>query len=60
MSFAFNPFTGTFDIVNGDNFSYNKILASTTLIIPLNQQMIVHGRLKIEGRLIIKGRLTII
>jgi len=41
------------------NFSYNKIPASTQIIIPTNQQMLVKGEMVIEGELIIEGELCL-
>jgi hypothetical protein len=50
-------FTGTGD---SDNFSYNNVPASTTVTIPINQQMIVKRRIRVEGTLIIRGQLCLI
>lgn len=42
------------------NFSFNIIKINTEILIPLNQQMIVHGQMLNEGRIIIDGQLVII
>ena len=67
MGYKFNPFTGTLDVVNStssvtvtENFSYKKIVASKTVTIPENQQMIVKKSMVIEGELIILGESVII
>lgn len=57
--FAFNPFTGTFDVVKPNNFSYNYIINGFTLIIPMYQQMSVHGTITIDGTIIINGELMV-
>jgi hypothetical protein len=43
-----------------DNFSYNNVPASTIVTIPINQQMIVKKRIRVEGTLIIRGQLCLI
>ena len=43
-----------------DNFSYNVVTNTSTVIVPINQQMIVKRRLKVEGRLIIRGQVCLI
>ena len=67
--FKFNPFTGNFDMVGDgggggspspDNFSYEKIIASVTVTIPLNQQMIVNQNIQVDGTLVANGTLVII
>ena len=55
MSFKFNPFTATFDIVNPNNYSYNYVSAGLTLTIRMYQQMVVRGRLTLVGRIKIEG-----
>ena len=66
MSFKFNPLTGKLDLVSttagggssADNFSYERIV--TTVTIPVNQQMAVHGDLEIDGgELILNGTLVL-
>lgn len=66
MSFKFNPFTGTLDLVSSsvgsstNNFSYNYIIINTTLIIPIYQQMVVAESLDIVGDIDLLGDLVII
>lgn len=42
------------------NFSYDLVLAATTLTIPVNQQMIVSQNIQIDGTLVMNGKLVII
>jgi hypothetical protein len=42
------------------NFSFNKVVASSTLKIPVNQQMTVIDGIEIEGSLDIEGELCLI
>lgn len=44
----------------GDNFSYKKVVATKTVRIPTNQQMIVKGGITIDGTLILDGELELI
>lgn len=60
MSFKFNPFTGTLDLVTPPNFSYDKILTGSTVTIPLNQQMVVSETIEIDGTLVLDGTLVVI
>ena len=60
MSFAFNPFTGNFDIFRLDNFSYNIIPLGFVIFIPNNQQMIVSKEIDILGEASIVGELVVI
>lgn len=60
MSYKFNPLTGTFDIVNPDNFSYNYIKLGCTVCVPLHQQMIVAEYLDAFGDIDLYGDLVII
>jgi len=62
MGVKFNPFTGKFDLVSVDpeNFSYNYIEVSKTLIVPTNQQMLVYDSLTIDGVLTIDGEAVLI
>jgi hypothetical protein len=67
MSVKLNPFTGKFDLVgsggtssSSDNFSYETIPLATTVTIPSNQQMIVHGGLTLLGTLVLDGMLVTI
>ena len=43
-----------------DHFSYDKIVAASTLTIPVNQQMIVMDTITVEGVLNIEGKLCLI
>ena len=43
-----------------ENFSYEEITLTTTVIIPLYQQMIVHDLIIIDGLLDAKGTLVLI
>lgn len=63
MSLKFNPFTGTLDftgsggaVAKADNFSYYNVPSSKTVTIPLNQQMLFKGILRVEGVLINRGQ----
>lgn len=49
MGLKLNPFTGKFDIVNDNNFSFNNIPAQSYLRIPTNQQMLVYKELVNSG-----------
>lgn len=42
------------------NFSFENIIASEFVLIPLYQQMIVHGLIVITGTLVIEGTLVLI
>ncbi len=55
----FNPFTGNFDLVNPDNFSYQVIPAGFTATIPTYQQMFVLDEIEIYGTLNIDGELAV-
>lgn len=62
LSFAFNPLGPPFDLVNksqpssGDsNFSYNLIADGETVVVPLGQQMLVDGPIRVLGHLSILG-----
>jgi hypothetical protein len=65
MSFKFNPITGSLDLVgsggsvpgSGTSFSYQTILAGTTVTIPENQAMIYPNNISILGDLITRGDL---
>lgn len=65
MSFEFNPFTGTFDLVGAgggggfspDNFSYKKILNSEIKTVPENQQMLFSGDIMVQGTLRVLGEI---
>jgi len=43
-----------------ENFSYKKVIATKTLIIPTHQQMIVSGGMEIDGTVILNGEITLI
>lgn len=66
MAFKLNPITGQLDLVgsssgsSADNFSYEIIIASATVTIPIYQQMIVHGNIQIDGVLVADGPLVVI
>lgn len=64
MSIKFNPFTGNFDFVgNGtgstspENFSYKEIASGETVEIPVRQQMLVDGHVRVLGHLSVNGEL---
>jgi hypothetical protein len=64
MKFAFNPLGDPFDLVNDsaassdDNFSYKKIESGETKTIPLNQQMLVDGDVRVLGDLRVLGSMV--
>lgn len=64
MAFKFNPITGTLDLVgSGDavasnNFSYISIENSEDVTVPLGQQMIVDGHVRVTGHLRVLGQLV--
>lgn len=65
MSFKFNPFTGNFDLVghggggtSPDNFSYLLVDSGQEVVIPLGQQMLFKGDIRVLGDLIVRGELT--
>ena len=60
MLYKFNPFTGTFDVVMPDNFSYDYILIDHVLCIPQYQQMAVHGRITNDGTIVNDGTLVVV
>ena len=60
MSYAFNPFTGNFDLTKPDNFSYNEVILGSVLYIPQYQQMITFGELLVHGDLLMDGDLVLI
>lgn len=41
-----------------DNFSFNIVEENTTLVIPMNQQMVVVGEMMIDGDLYIDGEIA--
>jgi hypothetical protein len=45
---------------SGENFSYNVIAGSTTITIPIDQQMLVYQEENVMGDLIIHGELVVI
>lgn len=59
MGLKLNPFTGKFDIVNDNNFSFNNIPAQSFLRIPTNQQMLVYGDFVNDGDLVNDGSLVV-
>jgi hypothetical protein len=58
MSYKLNPFTGNFDLVTPDNFSYNQI--NKKVIIPIDQEMIVCDDIEISSDVEIIGDLVAI
>jgi hypothetical protein len=44
----------------GGHFSYKRIETNTTITIPVNQQMAVHGGLELYGTLNVLGELTLV
>lgn len=64
MSFKFNIFSGTFDIVgqsssgpSANNFSYIKIPQGKTVVVPQNEQMLFVGPITIDGTLRVIGEI---
>jgi len=62
MSFKLNPLTGALDLVGkgGDvtldqGFSYVSIPTGQTVTIPLNQQMLYKGDIRVVGDFIVRG-----
>ena len=47
-------------LVASYSFSFNKVIAGLTLVIPVNQQMTVIDGIEIEGSLEIEGELCLI
>lgn len=68
MPYKFNPFTGTLDLVNTTgaiiasilHFSFKRIIASSTVTILTNEQMIVVDEIEVLGQLNIDGELALI
>lgn len=56
---AFNPIEGKFDLVTGNNFSYESVPLNKKLTIRQNEQMIVHEDFIIEGELRLDGSLIV-
>lgn len=52
-----NPFTGEFDLISEDNFSFTKIPAGKVVHIRLNQQMLVNGHVTVLGHLRVNGEM---
>ena len=59
MAFTFNPFTGTFDVVDRKDYHSGDSVIETgeTLIIKEDKQMINFTILVIDGDLVIEGDL---
>ena len=60
MGFKFNPFTGNFDVVNPNNFSFNYIATGMVLFVPQYQQMVVEGHLDMHGDIDLAGDLSVV
>jgi hypothetical protein len=63
MAWGFNPFTGTLDKTGSggaENFSYENVISTKTLLIPVNQQMIVSGVLTVDGTITLNGAIVLI
>lgn len=56
---VFNPLEGQFDLVAGNNFSYESVPQNKKLLIPDNNQMIFHGEFFLEGELQIDGSFVV-
>lgn len=54
-----NPIEGSFDLITGNNFSYESVPVSKTIKIEDNMQMVVFGSFDIDGTLILDGSLII-
>ena len=59
MAWRFNPFTGKFDKVSKDNFSYKTIPEGVTVEVPINQEMITHSELIVAGELVLEGGVVV-
>jgi len=59
MSYKFNVFTGKLDLVGGasNNFSFIRVAPSTTVIVPVGQQMLFSGPLRVDGSLRVLGEI---
>lgn len=63
-----DPATGQFDpsLIPGgggsgtDNFSYKLVTSTTTVTIPANQQMLVHGGLTVDGQINLFGEIVLL
>ena len=56
---SLNPLEGQFDLVNGNNFSYESVPTNKSLKIRQNEQMIVHQEFVVEGELNLQGTLVV-
>lgn len=56
---TFNPIEGQFDLITGNNFSYESVPDNKKLQIPDNHQMILHGEFVLEGELQVEGSFII-
>jgi len=64
MKFVFNPFTESFDIIGdsaggAENFSYEEIISTKEVTIPLYQQMAVFSGIIVDGTLNVDGTLVL-
>lgn len=60
MSYQLNPMTGRLELNKNFNFSFEYIIEGCVLVIPVNQQMIVHQELVIDGVLVCDGKLVML
>ena len=60
---AFNPLSGQFDLVGGgsgpsaNNFSYIRVPAGKSVVVPVNQQMLFIGPIVVDGTLRVLGEI---
>jgi len=54
---AFNPIEGKFDLVSGNNFSYESVPLAKKLRVRENEQMIIKEEFILEGTLELDGAL---
>ncbi len=67
MSLKFNPFTGTLDftgsvaIDGAVNFSYEELISTDEVTVPVRQQMLVHNLFNVDdGLLDLQGCLVLL
>lgn len=54
-----NPLEAQFDVITGNNFSYESVPENKKLLIPNNHQMVFHGEFDLDGELQIEGSFVV-
>jgi hypothetical protein len=56
---VFNPLEGQFDVITGNNFSYESVPGGKSLKIRENEQMVVYEEFSVDGDLDLDGTLIV-